>query len=58
MGSIHLVKHSVAIIMNLCPLDEVGEIFPMRSSSHYEKGNGMIIGCSSLVSVCMRSPCY
>jgi hypothetical protein len=47
MASTHLVKYLVAIIMNMCPLDEAGEILPMRSSPHCEKGHGVIIGCSS-----------
>jgi hypothetical protein len=44
MASIQFVKYLVVVIMNLCQLDEVGEIFPMRLSPHFEKGQGVTIG--------------
>jgi hypothetical protein len=36
--SIHLVKYFVAMMVNLCALDEAGFIFPTNSSPQYEKG--------------------
>lgn len=49
ISSIHVVKYFVAMIMNLCPLDEVGDILPTRSNPHCEKGHGVVIGLNSCV---------
>lgn len=41
------MKCFVVVIVNLCPLDEVGDIFPTRSNPHCEKGHGVVIGLNS-----------
>lgn len=44
IASTHFVKYSVAMRIKLCPLEEVGFIFPTRSNPHYENGHGDVIG--------------
>ena len=39
-ASTHLVKYSVAIMINLWPSEEGGEIALIRSNANWEKGHG------------------
>ena len=47
MASTYFVKYSIAMIINLCPLDDVGDICPMRSKAYYENGHKDCIGCNA-----------
>lgn len=47
IASTHFVKYSVAVMMNLCPPEDVGVICPIRSNAHLENGQSDCIGCSS-----------
>ena len=35
IASIHLVKYSVAVMIKLCPVEDVGMMGPMMSSPHH-----------------------
>jgi len=45
--STHFVKYSVAIIMNLCPLKDVGVICSIKYNTHLENGQSDCIGCNA-----------
>lgn len=49
-ASIHLVKYSVAVRMNLGPLEDEGFIFPTKSRPHSENGHDPLIGYNSCAS--------
>lgn len=44
IASTHLVKYSMAVKINLCPLEEVGLILPTRSNPHCENDHGDVMG--------------
>lgn len=54
----HFVKYSIAVIMNLWPLDDVGDIFSMRSKAHHENGHKGCIGCNAWEGWTKRGACY
>ena len=58
IASTHFIKYSVAIIINLWPLDDVGDIFPMRSRAHHENDHRDCIGCKAWEGWTKRWACY
>ena len=47
MTSTHLVKYSLVVMMNLCPLEELGWILPTKSKAHCWNGQYVVEGISS-----------